>query len=59
MSYVIVKYLKSNEGIDVPVILVDSHSEILEFDDEHAAENYRLMFQNNSDSGYRYEVKKL
>ncbi len=59
MSYVIVKYLKSNEGIDVPVILVDSHSEILEFDDEKDAENYRLMFQNNSDSGYRYEVKKL
>lgn len=59
MSYVIVKYLKSNEGIDVPVILIDSHSEILEFDDEKDAENYRLMFQNNSDSGYRYEVKKL
>ena len=59
MSYVIVKYLKSNEGIDVPVILVDSHSEILEFDDEKDAENYRLLFQNNSDSGYRYEVKKL
>lgn len=59
MSYVIVKYLKSNEGIDVPVILVDSHSEILEFDDEKDAENYRLMFQNNSDSGYKYEVKKL
>lgn len=59
MSYVIVKYLKSNEGIDVPVILVDSHSEILEFDNEEAAEKHRLMFQNNSDSGYRYEVKKL
>jgi len=39
--------------------LVDSHSEILEFDNDVDAENYRLLFQNNSDSGYKYEIKKL
>ena len=59
MSYVIVKYIKNNDGIELPVILVDSHSEILEFDNERDAENHRLLFQNNSDSGYKYEVKKL
>ena len=59
MSYVIIKYIKNNDGIELPVILVDSHSEILEFDNTVDAENYRLLFQNNSDSGYKYEIKKL
>ena len=58
--YVIVKKIKNpRTGIEVPVILVDSHSEIMEFENKTEAEKMKDLFQINSDSGYNYEVKKI
>lgn len=57
--YVIVKYIPNIKGIEMPVLIVDSHSEILEFDTSDEAEKVKELFQTNTDSGYRYEVKKV
>lgn len=60
MCYVIVKMLKSPDGKShVPVILLDSSSEVMEFDTEEEAEEMRRRFQVNSDSGYSYQIKKI
>jgi len=58
--YVIVKHIKLNENKKrVPVILLNSESEIWEFDTEMEAEIMKETFQLNSDSGHIYEVKKI
>ena len=43
----------------MPVLIVDTHSEILEFDTPEEAEKVKDIFQANTDSGYRYVVKKV
>ena len=58
MNYIIVKYVKLN-GNEVPVIIIDDMNEVLTFTNFDDAETYKDMFQNNSDSGHRYEVKSL
>ena len=60
MSYVIVKMVKANENSShLPVILLDSTSEVMEFETEQEAEEMRRRFQVNSDSGYSYQIKKI
>jgi hypothetical protein len=56
--WVIVKMIKNYAGIELPVILVDSHSEIMSFDTEEEALKMKNIFEVNSDSGHRYVVKK-
>jgi hypothetical protein len=58
--YVIVKHIKLEDNRKkVPVILLNSESEIWEFDTEMEAEIMKETFQLNSDSGHIYEVKKI
>ena len=57
--YVIVKLIKNHNGIKMPVILLDENHEVMEFDNEIDAEKMRKLFQENSDSGYEYIVKKI
>jgi hypothetical protein len=57
--YVIIKNVKSNTGKDVPVILIDSLNEIMEFESREEAEKVKDLFQINSDSGYIYEIKRI
>lgn len=57
--YCIIKKMTNEKGIIVPVIVIDSHDEILEFDKLEEAEKMRDTFQKNSDSGYEYIVKKI
>jgi len=58
MSYIIVKYVRHYE-IELPVILIDEFGEVLTFDGIEDAEDYQKLFQKNSDSGHRYEVKHV
>jgi hypothetical protein len=58
MSYIIVKYVRHYET-ELPVILIDEFGEILNFDGIEDAEDYQKLFQTNSDSGHRYEVKHV
>ena len=46
-------------GIRVPVIILDSHDEVMEFDTLEKAEEMRCLFEKNSDSGHEYIVKKI
>lgn len=57
--YVIIKHIKTENKTRVPVILLDSQGEIWEFDTQKDAEKMKNTFQNNSDSGHVYEVKKI
>ena len=57
--YVIVKMIKNVNGRQLPVIILDSQGEIWEFSNEKDAEKMRITFENNSDSGYTYFVKKI
>lgn len=43
----------------VPVILVDSSSEVMEFETCEEAKDMCAKFQVNSDSGWDYIVKKI
>jgi len=56
--WVIVKMIKHHTGIELPVILVDSHSEIMSFDTEEEALKMKEIFEINSDSGHKYLIKK-
>ena len=58
MKYLILKHIKNN-GIDLKVILIDTHGEVLEFEDFQEAEKTRDLFQKNTDSGHFYEIKKI
>ena len=58
--YVIIKHIKMNDNKKrVPVIILNSDSEILEFDTIEQAEKMKEIFELNSDSGHVYEVKKI
>lgn len=57
--WVIVKNVKYDSGKILPVILIDSENEILEFKNYEDAEKLKNLFELNSDSGHKYEVKKI
>jgi hypothetical protein len=56
--WVIVKMITHHTGVQLPVILVDSHSEIMSFETEEEALMMKILFEVNSDSGHKYIVKK-
>jgi hypothetical protein len=58
-SYVIIKNYKTPAGTTVPVIMLDSQGEVLEFSSETEAETMRQMFQKNSDSGYKFSLREI
>lgn len=45
--------------VDLPVIMLDSQSEILEFETEEEAINLTELMNANTDSGHKYSVKKI
>jgi hypothetical protein len=60
--YVIIKHVKTVSNIPnkrLPVILLNSETEVWEFDTPEEAEEMKNIFQTNSDSGHIYEVKKI
>ena len=60
--YVIIKHVKTVSNIPnkrLPVILLNSETEVWEFDTLEEAEEMKNIFQTNSDSGHIYEVKKI
>lgn len=60
MSYIIIKMVKdANREKELPVIILDSEDHVLEFNTKEEADEMRLRFEINSDSGYKYKVKKI
>lgn len=57
--FVIVKFIKNKKKVEMPVILLNIHDEILEFNTYEEAEITKELFEKNSDSGHKYIVKQL
>jgi hypothetical protein len=57
--FVIVKYVKTHNSRVLPVIMLDSQGEVLEFDNKDKAQDMVNIFNTNTDSGHKYEVKKV
>ncbi len=58
-SYVIIKNIKNTNGVTVPIILLDGLSEVMEFSDYEEANRIAQLFEINSDSGWKYTVRKI
>jgi len=59
MAYCIVKIVKTVDGKELPVIMLDSQDEVWEFEVHEDAERIANILEKNSDSGYTYTVKKV
>ena len=60
MSYVMIKTIRNeSKKIDLPVIMLDGQSEILEFDTEEEAIKLADLMNANTDSGHVYSIKKI
>jgi hypothetical protein len=58
--WIIIKKMELNQkGIKVPVVIIDTHGEVMEFEDLSEAEKMRQAFQSNSDSGHEYILKEI
>ena len=57
--WVIVKMVENSNKVKMPVILLNGHSEVLEYETKEEAEEVKKLFQQNSDSGHEYLVKKI
>ena len=56
--YLIIKYIKEDKST-LPVVILDTQGEVLEFDNVEDATKMKELFETNSDSGHKYEVKKI
>ena len=59
MSYLIIKEIKSNNGKVLPVVLLDSQADVMEFDTREEADKMASILNINSDSGHTYRAKKI
>lgn len=59
MSYLIIKEIKSNNGKILPVVLLDSQADVMEFEEKEEADKMAAILNVNSDSGHTYRVKKI
>ena len=58
MCYVIIKNIKTAKST-IPVIILDGHGEVLEFENKIKAEEFRLLLEINSDSGHEFTLRKI
>lgn len=59
MSYLIIKEVKSGNGKVLPVVLLDSQADVMEFDTREEADKMASILNINSDSGHTYRSKKI
>jgi len=59
MSYLIIKEIKSDNGKVLPVVLLDSQADVMEFENKEEADKMAAVLNINSDSGHTYRVKKI
>ena len=57
--YIIIKHVKTRNDRKLPVILLDTQGEVWEFDNKDKAQDMVNIFNANTDSGHKYEVKKV
>jgi hypothetical protein len=59
MRYIIIKHIPISSEQTLPVIMLDTHSEVWEFDHETDAKDMAAILEANSYSGSKYEVKTV
>ena len=57
--YIIIKHVKIRESMKLPVIMLDSQCEVLEYDNKDKAQEMVNILNTNSDSGHKYELKEV
>ncbi len=57
--YIIVKHVKTQVNRKLPVIMLDTQGEVWEFDNKDKAQEMANILNANTDSGHKYEVKKV
>lgn len=57
--YVIIKHVKTQDERTLPVIMLDTQGEVWEFDNKDKAQEMVNIFNRNTDSGHKYEVKQV
>lgn len=57
--YIIIKYVKNNKDVEMPVLVINSQNEIWEFDTEEDATKIKTILEKNSVNGYKYIVKGI
>jgi hypothetical protein len=57
--YIIVKHVKTQNNRLLPVIMLDTQSEVWEFDNKDKAQEMVNILNTNTDSGHKYEVKQV
>ena len=57
--YIIIKHVKIRESMKLPVIMLDSQCEVLEYDNKDKVQEMVNILNTNSDSGHKYELKKV
>ncbi len=59
MRYIIIKHVPISSEQTLPVIMLDIHSEVWEFENKDEAEKIASILETNSYSGSKYEVKTV
>jgi hypothetical protein len=57
--FVIIKNVSLPNNRILPVIMLDTQGEVWEFDNKDKAQDMVNIFNTNTDSGHKYEVKKV
>ena len=57
--YCIIKMVKTNDGKELPVIMLDNADEVWEFNTSEEAQLIADILTKNSDSGYTYYVREV
>ena len=57
--FVIIKNVSLPNNRILPVIMLDTQGEVWEFDNKDNAQEMVNIFNTNTDSGHKYEVKRV
>ena len=57
--FVIIKNVSLPNNRMLPVIMLDTQGEVWEFDNKDNAQEMVNIFNTNTDSGHKYEIKKV
>lgn len=58
-SYIIIKKVENSRGVTVPIVMLNGLSEVMEFDNYEEANKVAQLFEVNSDSGWKYTIRRI
>jgi hypothetical protein len=58
-SYIIIKKVENSRGVTVPIVMLNGLSEVMEFDNYEEANKMAQLFEVNSDSGWKYTIRRI